>query len=701
MLQELFVKIGADFKDFEKGMENAQKKLGDFGKKTEKLGSDLTKGLTAPIVGVGLAIFATAQKTGDYADRILDLEAITGMSAEAIQEWQHVAKIAGVETEAVTKAAQKLTKQLDTMEDGTGKAAEALGMLGIEFEDFIKLPVDERMEKVIKALTEIEDPAERARIGTDLLGTAWQDIAPIVALGAEEIDRARQAANDLGTVMGKDALNDANDFRIGMEELKAQMGGLFNEIGAKLAPMLTETLLPIIQNDIIPLIVKFAEKVAGLIDKFNGLDEDTKKMILTFVAILAAIGPVLMIVGKLIGVFSLILSPIGLIIAIIALLAAGFIYLYTTNEDFKKFVDNAWEAIKNAITASIEFIIDIINEHFVPVIKKIQEVFTEIFNFIKPYIKEFVEFVQSKLDDLRLFWEENGEQILQAVKNIFEFIVEVISGAIKAIMDIVDFFMPLLKDAFEVAFNFIKDTIDNVFKIISGIFKVFAGVFTGDWEKVWEGVKDIFSGIFDQIVNLFEAAFKMLIKIGEFLIKPFKDIFEKAIDFITELFAKFNPLEVITKNWNAIKEFFTNLFNSIRDKIVSIFDGIVSKITGAIQTIRSAIDGVLSFFKSTKDTIDNFTSGAKSGISSAATNIKDKIGNVVGKIPFLADGGIIKSPTLAMIGERGAEAVIPLDRMNDFSGVHPVNVYLDGRKITGTIAPQMVDMIRGRIGSAY
>jgi phage-related protein len=551
MLQELFVKIGADFKDLEKGFANVDKKLKSFGKETTKVGQELSMNLTAPIVGLGLAIFATSQKTGDYADRILDLEAITGMTTEAIQEWQYVTKIAGVETEAVTDAAQKLTKQLTSMEGGTGKAAEALGMLGIEFDQFIELPIDERMETVIKALTEIEDPAERARIGTDLLGNAWQNIAPIVALGAEEIDKARQAANDMGVVMGSDALNDANNFRIGMEELKAQMGGLFNEIGAKLAPMLTETLLPIIQNDIIPLIVAFAEKIAGLIEKFQGLDEDTQKTILTIVAIVAAIGPVLIIVGKMITILGTVITvvkslgaaltflsitPVGLIIvAIVALIAAG-VLIYKN-----------WDTIKE-----------------------------------------------------------------------------------KAL-------------------------------------------------EIWGKIKDFFVALFETM----------------------KGMFNKFIEFIKNLFFNFHPLGIIAKNWNPIKQFFTDLFNSIRDKIVSIFDGIVSKITGAIQTIRGAIDGVLSFFKSTKSQVESFTSGAKSGISSVATNIKDKIGNVVGKIPFLADGGIIKSPTLAMIGERGAEAVIPLDRMGDFSGVQPVNVYLDGRKITGTIAPQMVDMIRGRIGSAY
>ena len=621
MLQELFVKIGADFNEFEKGMENAQKKLGDFGKKTETLGKSLTTGLTAPIVGLGAAMIANAVKTGEYADRLFDLEVITGMSAEAIQEWQYVAKIAGTDTEAVTSAAQKLTKQLFTMEDGTGKAAEALTKLGLNFNEIENMKADERMNAVITALSGVDDETERARLGTELLGGAWAQIAPIVGAGSEEIARLKEEAHTMGTVMSGDALSSADDFRVKMVELQAQMAGLFNEIGAKLAPVLLDTLMPIIQNDIIPLVVAFAEKIGMLAEWFGGLDDSTKKMILTFIAIVAAIGPVLMIAGKLIAIFSLVLSPIGLIVAAVALLAAGFIYLYTTNETFRNFVNEAWTAIKDAIMSSIEFIVDVINEHFVPVIKKIQEVFTEIFEFIQPYIQEFVEFIQSKLDDLRVFWEENGEQILQAVKNIFEFIVSYVSGAIEKILEVIDFFMPLIKGAFEVAFNFVKDTIDNVFKVIGGIFKVFAGVFTGDWEKVWEGVKDIFGGIFDQIIDTFKAAINLIIN---------------GINFIT------------------------GKISAIKIKIPEVDIPLIGKIGG----------GSIGF-----------------------PDIK--------KIPLLAEGGIVIKPTLAVVGEKTPEAVIPLNRMNDFMGQQPTNIYLDGRKITGTIAPQMVDMIRGRIGSAY
>jgi hypothetical protein len=45
-----------------------------------------------------------------------------------------------------------------------------------------------------------------------------------------------------------------------------------------------------------------------------------------------------------------------------------------------------------------------------------------------------------------------------------------------------------------------------------------------------------------------------------------------------------------------------------------------------------------------------------------------------GNLPQLADGGIVNQPTIAMIGEAGAEAVVPLDRMGGFGTTVNVNV---------------------------
>jgi phage-related minor tail protein len=247
---KLFGSIIVDNDKANQSLDNTDKK----GQKTGKTFGGMIKtaakwgaAIGTAALAAGGAILGLASKTGAYADRILDLNAITGMSTDSIQEWQNVAKVAGVDTETITKASEKLTKSMTSLAKGTGKGSAALKGLGITYADLEKASPDERMDMVTKALAGIEDPAERARMGTDLLGGAWSDIAPIVSMGAEGMDAAKQAAHDMGAVLSQDALNDANNFRIAMENVKTTLSGAALQIGAKVAPVLTEVLMPALQ----------------------------------------------------------------------------------------------------------------------------------------------------------------------------------------------------------------------------------------------------------------------------------------------------------------------------------------------------------------------------------------------------------------------------------------------------------------------
>jgi len=381
-VNELFVKIGADFKELEKGLSNAQSKIADFGKATSKVGTSLTKNVTAPILAVGGGLLALGIKLGNTADRILDLNAITGMTTNAIQEWQFVTKEAGVSTEAVTNATQKLTKQMFALENDSGKASESFAKLGLNFEEFNNLSADARIETLIDRLSTIEDETERARIGTELLGGAWQDIAPIVALGSDAIANARQEARDMGAVMDGDALEAANNFRIQMEKLKTQFQVAGNEIGLKFLPILTDTLIPILQDNIIPLIDKVVQVIKVWVDRFMELDDKTKNIILAVIGVLVVLGPILIIVGKMITIFAtvigvfktvvvvigtiitvvkalgtallfLLANPVGLIIlGIVALVTAG-ILLYKNWEKVKEFAINIWEFLQGFLQTKL------------------------------------------------------------------------------------------------------------------------------------------------------------------------------------------------------------------------------------------------------------------------------------------------------------------------------------------------------------
>jgi hypothetical protein len=67
--------------------------------------------------------------------------------------------------------------------------------------------------------------------------------------------------------------------------------------------------------------------------------------------------------------------------------------------------------------------------------------------------------------------------------------------------------------------------------------------------------------------------------------------------------------------------------------------------------------------------------GAAGKLSIPGLGAIGSIGSLLSKIPGLADGGIVRGPTLAMIGEAGPEAVVPLDRMGGMGGGVTINVH--------------------------
>ncbi|MGJ9381811.1 hypothetical protein [Salipaludibacillus sp. CF4.18] len=213
-------------------------------KKTKSMGDRLKGGIkTAAKFGAALAAGATVAvgamiglgiKVGNTADEILDLNSTTGMTTEAIQEWRKVTEEAGVATDAVANASLKLTKNLDTMSVEGHKGQEALGKLGLSLAEIENMSADERMDVLTKALSGVGDKTDRAKIGTDLFGGSWKELAPVVDLGAEAMDNAKGKAN----IISEEDLKKANDFRITVENMKEKVSFFVTEIAINLLPML-------------------------------------------------------------------------------------------------------------------------------------------------------------------------------------------------------------------------------------------------------------------------------------------------------------------------------------------------------------------------------------------------------------------------------------------------------------------------------
>ena len=144
------------------------------------------------------------------------------------------------------------------------------------------------------------------------------------------------------------------------------------------------------------------------------------------------------------------------------------------------------------------------------------------------------------------------------------------------------------------------------------------------------------------------------------------DIFGKAIDAIKTVF---------TKLWDVARFVFGAIktgFEGLKDLGASIFDGISGAFKGVINAVISNLEQGLNFaIKGLNIILDGIDKAAGPWVNFG------EIPDV--KLPRLGEGGITTGPTIAMIGEKGPEAIIPLDRAGGLGmGGNTITVNVNG-----------------------
>src|SRR5690606_29192426 len=135
-----------------------------------------------------------------------------------------------------------------------------------------------------------------------------------------------------------------------------------------------------------------------------------------------------------------------------------------------------------------------------------------------------VAFIKTKLDAIFKFWDENGEQIMTAVKNVFNFIQSTI-----------DFVMPYIEGIIKLVWDNISVIIDTAIGVIMGVIKILTGLLTGDWKKAWEGAEQIVESIWSGIEGIVKNGVNFVIDQLNRMIKALNKITFDFPDWIPGL----------------------------------------------------------------------------------------------------------------------------------------------------------------------
>lgn len=377
--------------------------------------------------------------------------------------------------------------------------------------------------------------SEKASAAETLVGKeAMSGFLAIMNAAPQDVEKLTNAIEGCDGV-AESMANTMNDNLQGqITLLKSALEGVAIQLG--------KTLVPILKNVV--------EHISGMVDWFANLDPSIQEATVYVGLLAAALGPILVVGGKLISgigsivsivgtcasaigglasgtgalstAFTVLTGPIGIAIAAITAIGAALVYLYNTNEDFRNKINALWEQIKQLFSSACEAIKNIISA-FIDACKALWS----------RYGKEISEIISSALAD---------------VKNLLSAGWELIKSLFSASIDAV---LTVLVNA---TVMFIKAGQDLIKGLENGI------------KNAWESVKSWFNNFLDHPIQTIKGTASRFMSVGRDIINSLWDGLKSA--------------------WESVTAWFTEKWNWICDKVSSITGK-----AGEVNTATSSVNG--------------------------------------------------------------------------------------------------------------
>ena len=449
-----------------------------------------------------------------------------------------------------------------------------------------------------------------------------------------------------------------------------------------------------------------ANFVIGIVGALAGL-----KGLASVASLVSTIAPALSNLGSLVSSLGSVASVIGVILAV----AAALVVLYKNSESFatavKTFVGTViqslkplaeqvgavfgmlWESMQKIWTESLQPMLVSLGDAMAPVLQTLTELWGNLVGIvsgaiesisqvysesIEPAIMSFLDGISSLCALFETLWVEFVGPVLEYIGSGLQQLMTTViqpvnSELIGIISSVIELFMALRNNILAPLLNWLVKALGP------GVTNVFRDI----WDNVMTGISNVGS--------IIRGLLQILQGVLTFLVGVFTLDWQKA--------------------WEGIKDIFLGLWNAIGSALVTKLNAIVRVINTAISLVYNAVISVV-----------NLVLEAVNGIGAALGYTLDlSITASAPQIPYLqapsvglANGGVVTSPTVALVGEgRYDEVVMPLGnspQMNQFADsvasrvnngeqikllrdqndllrqiLSKTGTYLDGKKISDTV----------------
>lgn len=327
------------------------------------------------------------------------------------------------------------------------------------------------------------------------------------------------------------------------------------------------------------------------------------------------------------GVFAFLTSPLTLIaLGIAAVITIGYL-LYAHWDEIKAYAEKVWNAIKDWVNQAWEGI-------------------KEAWSNIGEWFSEKWEAVKAIFEPVGQWFSEKFQQAWDGLTNIFSVIGQWFSERWNEVKNI----LSPLADWFKEKFQNAWDNLTNIFKIIGqwfserwtevkNILSPISQWFKDKFQSAWDGL----TGIFKSLGSWFGARWNDVTNALSNVASWFGNIFTSAYNAVKNAFSSIGSF--FSGVWSTVKNIFVNAGQMVGSAVGGAFKGAVNAVLGTIENIVNGFINMINGVIGVINALPGVSLGYINGIS----------------LPRLARGGIVDSPTIAMIGEAGKEAVVPLE----------------------------------------